>query len=172
MRLAFIGYMGSGKSSIGRSLSELLNIPLVDLDAYIETKEGDSISNIFRNQGVIYFRRKESDYLKEICSSNTDMILSVGGGTPVYGSNMDLLNGSFTTLYLRANVPTLSSRLQNDREHRPLIAHLADGELSEFIGKHLFERGKFYEKSKLVVDVNDKSETEVLSDVKKLIESE
>ena len=78
----------------------------------------------------------------------------------------------FTTLYLRANVPTLSSRLQNERGHRPLIAHLADGELSEFIGKHLFERGKFYEKSKLIVDVNNKSETEVLSDVKKLIESE
>ena len=101
MRLAFIGYMGSGKSSLGRSLSEFLNIPLVDLDTYIETKEGDSISNLFKTRGVIYFRRKESEYLKEICDSNGDMILSVGGGTPVYGSNMDLLNGSLLAILFR-----------------------------------------------------------------------
>ena len=84
MNIIILGYMGSGKSIIGRELSLKVNKKFIDLDSYIEEKEKDSISNIFQNNGDLYFRKQESKYLKEILKNNNDLVLSVGGGTPCY----------------------------------------------------------------------------------------
>ena len=91
MNVIILGYMGSGKSIIGRELSLKVNKKFIDLDSYIEEKEKDSISNIFQNNGDLYFRKQESKYLKEILNNNNDLVLSVGGGTPCYFNNLDLM---------------------------------------------------------------------------------
>ena len=160
MKIALIGYMGSGKSTVGVLLAERLKLPLIDLDNYIEDEEGRSISEIFELKGEIYFRKKERFYLDQICNESRPMILSVGGGTPVYGNNMEVLNNAFISVYLRANVPTLLKRLLVNRHSRPLISRIDDADLGEFIGKHLFERQNFYQRSEIVIDVNNLSEEE------------
>ena len=155
--IALIGYMGSGKSTLAKIVGESRNIPVVDLDSFIEESEGRTISEIFRLKGEIFFRKIESKYLQELALRSDRFILSVGGGTPVYGNNMELLSNSFTTVYLRANVPTLYKRLSKNKHSRPLIRSVSDENLAEFIGKHLFERSPFYEKSQILIDVNNKS---------------
>jgi len=162
MKIALIGYMGSGKSTVGALMATQMKLPLIDLDDYIEDQEGQSISALFESKGEIYFRKKERFYLQQICTENTPMILSVGGGTPVFGDNMDIINKSFISIYLRANVPTLYKRLMLHRESRPLISRIKDDDLAEFIGKHLFERQNFYQKAKIIIDVNNLSEEESL----------
>lgn len=160
-KIALIGYMGSGKSTIARILSDKLTMDFLDLDEFIEREMKMSITEIFDRYGVIKFRKIESEMLLKVARIQDDIILSVGGGTPVYGDNMKILNQYFTTIYLRANVPTLYKRLANEKEHRPLIARVADQDLAEFIGKHLFERTAYYEQSQFIVDVNAKSAVEI-----------
>ncbi|MCH1485289.1 MAG: shikimate kinase, partial [Flavobacteriaceae bacterium] len=114
MNIIILGYMGSGKSIIGRELSLKLNKKFIDLDSYIEEKEKDSISNIFQNNGDLYFRKQESKYLKEILNNNNDLVLSVGGGTPCYFNNLDLMISSNNiSFYLKNSNIQLTSRLFN-----------------------------------------------------------
>ena len=95
MKIVLLGYMGSGKTTIGMKLAEFLDFDFLDLDHYIEEAEGVSIAEIFQSKGEIYFRKKEHDYLKKILSNKKDFVLSTGGGTPCYGVNMDvILNGT------------------------------------------------------------------------------
>jgi shikimate kinase len=157
-----------GKSTLGKTLSEIHNIPLVDLDSFIEESEGLSITELFRLKGEIYFRKIEAKYLEELALRSDEFILSVGGGTPVYGNNMKVLVERFKTVYLRANVPTLFKRLSNKKDSRPLIKSVSEENLAEFIGKHLFERSSFYERSEFIVDVNNKSLKESIVDLNML----
>lgn len=163
MTLFLIGYMGSGKSVIGETLAEILNFQYVDFDDYIETKEATNILDIFKTKGEIYFRKAEYDYLKDMLERN-DTVVSLGGGTPCYGNNMQtLLNAKESTcIYLKTTIPTLTERLFEERSKRPLIAHLETREaLTEFIGKHLFERSSFYQQSQISVQTDDKSVQEI-----------
>ena len=91
MIVVLIGYMGSGKSSIGRKLSKKTGYTLVDLDDFIVEKEEASVKEIFESKGEIYFRQKEEEYLIELLQTKEDIILSLGGGTPCFGKNMDLV---------------------------------------------------------------------------------
>lgn len=149
--------MASGKSFIGKKLSETLKYNFIDLDDYIEMKENKSISSIFKEQGELYFRKIERKYLVEILERQDSIVISLGGGTPCYYSNMDLIAGakSTQTFYLRASIPTLVKRLKNEKQQRPLIAHIETEELLiEFIGKHLFERSYFYNQAQFTIDAN------------------
>lgn len=155
MKLVLIGYMGSGKSVVGTALAEVLGQAFIDLDAYIEKKEGQSISQLFDNKGVIYFRKREAQLLFELLEDGAPAIIATGGGTPCYGGVMDRLleQEGVTTIYLKHSVDVLSDRLYHERTHRPLIAHLDDPqELNEFVRKHLFERGFDYGRSQWVID--------------------
>ncbi|WP_296386838.1 shikimate kinase, partial [Winogradskyella sp.] len=91
MIVVLMGYMGSGKSTIGRELATVLNYSFLDLDDYIVDKEKASVSNIFKTKGEIYFRKKETEYLKELTDSSQHLVLALGGGTPCYGKNIDIL---------------------------------------------------------------------------------
>ncbi len=149
MIIILIGYMGSGKSTIGQKLSEILKFECIDLDDYIQKMEQLTISQIFERRGEIYFRKIEHTYLKELLGRN-NIILSLGGGTPCYGSNMDaILNTEVAhSIYLKSSIPNLVNRLRSEKSQRPLISHLqTDEELTEFIGKHLFERSYYYSQS-------------------------
>ncbi|RXJ44279.1 shikimate kinase [Gelidibacter gilvus] len=159
MSIVLIGYMGSGKSTIGRKLAKIVDFEFIDLDDYIQKKENLSIPQIFETKGEIYFRKKEHLYLKEVLQLS-NIILSLGGGTPCYGSNMDaILNAEGAhSIYLKSSIPSLVKRLTPEKAQRPLIAHLkTEEELTEFIGKHLFERSFYYSQSNQTVVTDGKS---------------
>ncbi|MBO6607239.1 shikimate kinase [Psychroserpens sp.] len=167
MTLFLIGYMGSGKTIVGKKLAEILNYDFIDFDDYISQKEQASISDIFKVKGEIYFRKAEYKYLRDVLGLKTTVV-SLGGGTPCYGNNMQtLLNtDNVNSIYLKASIPTLTKRLYDERSHRPLIAHIDSKDaLSEFIGKHLFERAPFYEQAHKRIDTNDKDVTEIVEEI-------
>lgn len=167
MTIILMGYMGSGKSTIGQNLSENLKYAFLDLDTYIQDKESKSIPEIFKTKGEIYFRRKESQYLNEILSlENT--VVSLGGGTPCYGDNMIAITTvtNSKSIYMKASLPNLVERLYDERGTRPLISHLeAKEDLTEFIGKHLFERSFFYSQADTTISVDGKSIDEVVQEI-------
>ena len=167
MNIIILGYMGSGKSVIGRKLSLKINKKFIDLDSYIEEKEKDSISNIFQKKGDLYFRKQESKYLKEILSNNTDSILSLGGGAPCYFNNLDMIiSNNNVSFYLKNSNIQLTSRLLNEKSKRPLISEISSKEkLLEFVSKHLFEREFFYNSATYKIDCNDKSVSDVVDDI-------
>ena len=167
MNIIILGYMGSGKSNIGRELSLKMNKKFIDLDSYIEEKEKDSISNIFQKNGDLYFRKQESRYLKEILNNNTDLVLSVGGGTPCYFNNLDMMiSNNNISFYLKNSNIQLTSRLFNEKSKRPLISNISSKEkLLEFVSKHLFEREVFYNSATHKIDCNDKSVPYVVDDI-------
>jgi shikimate kinase len=148
MTIILLGYMASGKSLISKLLGKKLGFPVLDLDDYIEIKEEKSIREIFETKGEIYFRTKEHLYLKEILETKETIILSLGGGTPCYANNMNLIH-EYTahTFYLQTSIPEIINRVKDEKAKRPLISAIADEDLPEFIGKHLFERNVFYQQA-------------------------
>jgi shikimate kinase len=166
MKIVLVGYMASGKSSVGKVLADNFGYSFIDLDEYIEYKEAASITEIFTQKGEIYFRIKEIEYLKEILSLEKNIILSVGGGAPCYGENMKLINDTATALYLKASIKTLVDRLNKEKKNRPLVANLSLEKMIEFIGKHLFERAYFYEQAKFIVKIDDRTIEEIVEEIK------
>lgn len=169
MKVVLLGYMGCGKSSVGKMLADRLKINFIDLDLYIEEKEAMPISEIFSSKGEIYFRCKETDYLNELLTSDKSMILSVGGGTPCYANNMDNIVKKSTSIYLNTSLNSLYNRLKRQRKSRPLIATIKLENLKEFIAKHLFERKFYYNQASLDVKTDDKTVLEVVNVIKNLL---
>jgi len=168
MIVILIGYMASGKSSLGKLLAKKSDFDFIDLDDYIEEKEGLSVKNIFTDKGEIYFRRAESAYLNEIINQKDNVILSLGGGTPCYGNNMEIIlkSKNVKSIYLKASIASLIKRLKNKKDRRPLISHLeSEEELSEFIGKHLFERSVFYDQAQHKVVTDNKNKNEIVEEI-------
>lgn len=168
MIVVLIGYMASGKSSIGKIIAEKLNYRLVDLDDFIEEKENSNVSEIFKSKGEIYFRKQEEKYLKELLKLEEDIILSVGGGTPCYGENMQYILDAknVKSIYLKATLPKLAKKLFKKKAKRPLIAHIETEELmTEFVGKHLFERSPFYSKATITLLTDGKTKPEIAQEI-------
>jgi shikimate kinase len=160
-----IGYMGAGKSVIGRLLSQINDFNFYDLDEYIEVKEGKKVSEIFNENNEVYFRKIENKYLKEISLLKENKIISTGGGTPCFQNNFEIINESSnsTSIYLKANIDVLVNRLKESNNDRPLISHLTDEhKLKEFITKHLFERSYYYEKSKIKLVTDNLEPSEIV----------
>ena len=157
MIISFIGYMGSGKSHIAKLLSDRLGIKLIDLDKEISKKNKMTIAEMFQKKGEIFFRRQERALLEEIVATEDSCILSLGGGTPAYYNNMELINQNSESIFLRTSVKNLTERLLKQKHKRPLIANISDQDLPEFIAKHLFERNIFYNKAKYTVNTDDKT---------------
>jgi shikimate kinase len=155
MKIAFIGYMGAGKSLWASNLAAKLGLVMIDLDVYLQTHYlDDTISNFIGKKGELAFRKLEKEALKSLAALEGDIVLATGGGTPCYYDNMETLNANFFTVYLNSTIKTLSNRLRTEKQHRPLISHLEDSELDEFIAKHLFERRFFYSQAKVVLNEN------------------
>ena len=168
MIVVLMGYMGSGKSTIGKELATLLNYNFLDLDDYITEKENRSVSEVFKNKGEIYFRKKETQYLKEVIDTHDNIVLALGGGTPCYGNNAEILtlNKNISLFYLKLSIPLLAERLFKDREKRPLISHLESEEaLLEFIGKHIFERVQYYNKAHFIIDTDNLSQKDIIEKI-------
>ena len=167
--IILFGYMGVGKSYIGKKLSKELMIDFIDLDNYIESHEKKSISNIFFEKGEIYFRSIENKYLELILNKNLKCVISTGGGTPCYSNNIDLIkrNKDLKSFYLKSSSTQLTNILFSEREKRPLISSInSKKDLNSFISKHLFERNIFYNQADYVIDVEKKKLSKVLSEIK------
>ena len=167
MNIILLGYMGVGKSLIGQHLSSILNQKFIDLDEYIETKKSKSIHDIFKDSGDIYFRKIESQLLNDCLLNNSNIILSVGGGTPCYNKNMSLINSNNNiSVYLKNKNVELAKRLFQIKECRPLISNIESVEkMIEFVSKHLFERSFFYEKAEIKINVDNKSIPEIIGEI-------
>ncbi|MDA0176183.1 shikimate kinase [Mesoflavibacter profundi] len=163
MILVFLGYMASGKSTVGKHVAEILNYSFIDLDTYIEEIEKMKVKDIFETKGEIYFRKIEHTYLKDIINEQKNCVLSLGGGTPCFYDSVDWLNtiNNVKTIYLKASIDVITNRLVNDTI-RPLISHLkSKEEIKEFIAKHLFERSFFYNKAQIKLNTTNLSIKEI-----------
>ncbi len=163
-----MGYMGSGKSALGKALAEVKSIEFIDLDDYIESYEKSTITQIFEKKGEMFFRKKERFYLEQLLAEPTKAIIALGGGTPCYFDNIDHINQSENTvsIYLKTTPKTLANRLFDQKDHRPMIAHLSTPEaLEQFIAKHLFERSPYYLKAKHQLATDDQTIDELVDQI-------
>ena len=169
MKIVLVGYMGCGKSSIGKKLAEVLRLPFKDIDSEIEKAERISVSKIFSQKGEVYFRKVENKVLKQLLKNSNSFVLATGGGTPCYSDAMEIIGNQEDTVsvYLKNPINTLVSRLFSEKVDRPLIAHLSSEiELEDFIRKHLFERAFYYNQADMIIDVGSES---VAKTVEKII---
>lgn len=153
MKYFLVGFMGSGKSYVGKKLSEKLELNFIDLDHYIEQIENRSISDMFKTEGEDHFRKLELKYFTSILKEE-NTIISLGGGTPIHNKIMKLITESGTSFYLKCNTKTILKRLVESNKKRPLIKNLSEVNLKTFIEKELSERSKFYEKADYIVSNN------------------
>jgi shikimate kinase len=165
-KIILLGYMGCGKSTIAHKLSKVIEIPFLDLDECVEKRVNLTISQIFDRHGEVYFRKLEHDVLVDLLNSPGNLIIGLGGGTPCYGNNHELLKrDAVCSVYLKASVATLSGRLVYNKSKRPLIATMKEQELDEFIAKHLFERSYYYNQAQHKVNVDNRTIEETVSDI-------
>ena len=165
MIISLVGYMGSGKSHISKILSDKINFKLIDLDKEISRRNKLTIPEIFEKKGEIYFRKLERETLEEILATQENIVLSLGGGTPVYYNNMEIINNNSASIFLRASIATLAERISKQKEKRPLIAKIADEDLPEFIAKHLFERNVYYSKAQLSINTDQKDPEDIIQEI-------
>ena len=152
-RIILIGYMGAGKTTIGKALSKELGITFYDLDWYIESRMRKTVSEIFAERGEEGFRKIEYNMLHEVAEFE-DVIISCGGGTPCFFDNMDYLNQQGLTVYLKAEPEVLYKHLQMAKVERPLLKGKSKEELLTFIKEQLEKREPFYTKARYTLDVS------------------
>jgi len=150
MRIFLVGYMGCGKSTIGRKLADLMGISFVDLDKYIEERYFKSVPAIFAEEGEKGFREKERIALLEV-SQFEDVVVGTGGGAPCFFDNMEVMNDHGITVYISPDTDTLAMRLIKSKTERPLIAGKSRDELIRFIDEALIRRAPFYEKARIII---------------------
>lgn len=151
MRIFLIGFMGSGKTSFGKRLANHLNLKFIDLDEQIEKKFKMSITSIFNKFDENTFRNLETITLKSIILED-NFILSCGGGTPCFNSNIELIKNYGISIYIKLNEKTLASRIQNSLKKRPLLDKLSEEELNEKIKNLLSQREFYYNQANYIID--------------------
>ena len=164
-----IGYMGCGKTTIGRKLSYRLRKPFLDTDKQIELKQKCTITEIFENQGEAAFRDMETAYLKSLLNESSEYVIAVGGGLPIREENRKLLKELGTCFYLKASADTIYERLKNDTT-RPLLQCKNP---REKIQQMIESRKVAYETcADVIMEVDKKSIEEILIDIKVEVEKE
>ena len=143
-----IGLPGSGKTTIGKNLSSLLDIPFLDTDERIVEKEKRSIDDIFLAEGEEYFRKLEKQVLQDLLTNDTNAVISTGGGLPCFFDNMEQINKKGVSVFLNVPPETIADRLWNQRDHnRPMIKGKSKDELLKFLKKKSEERCLYYSKA-------------------------
>lgn len=150
-RIFLIGYMGAGKTTVGRKLAKEMNLSFIDLDLYIEGRYHRSIRQLFAERGEEAFRDIEKRLLHEVAEFE-DVLVSTGGGTPCFFDNMEFMNMAGTTIYLKVSVDELASRLESCKQTRPVLQNRSGEELRSFIKENLEARTAFYEKANIIYD--------------------
>lgn len=154
MRIYLVGYMGCGKSTLGRSLAATLNLSFIDLDTFLEEKYFRTIPRIFAEEGEAAFRLKEQKVLHEVAAFD-NIVVATGGGAPCFFDNMDVMNNSGYCIFLDVDTPSLVNRLMHARTERPIIKGKSAEELYHFIEEMMQKRRPFYEKAHIIVKGNE-----------------
>ena len=158
--------MASGKTTAARLLAKKLQLPYKDLDEVIENRTGKTISQLFKEDGEIKFRKLEHEVLNEIVNGTDDFVLGLGGGTPSYANNHEVLKREdVLSVYLKTGISEIVNRLRLQKGTRPLIDALKDEELDEFVGQHLFERSYYYHHAKHVITTDGKLPEEITDEI-------
>ena len=151
-RIVLIGYMGSGKTTVGKALAKEIGLPFYDLDWYIETRMRKKVSQIFAERGEEGFRQIERNMLHEVAEFE-DVVISCGGGTPCFFDNMEYLNQQAQVVYLRCEPEVLRMHLLMGKGDRPLLKGKTPEELVGYIREQLEYREQFYTKARFTLDV-------------------
>lgn len=150
-RIFLIGYMGAGKTTVGKDLAKRLGLSFIDLDCYIEGRYLKTVGQIFAEKGEEAFRDIERRMLHEV-SMFEDVLISTGGGAPCFFDNMEFMNEAGTTVYLKVSVEELAKRLETCKTTRPVLKGRSGDELRTFIGESLEKRTPHYTKASIVFD--------------------
>lgn len=160
MRIFLIGFMGCGKTTLGKKLAKHLNYNFIDLDSYIEKTTNKTITEIFENKGEKTFRIVEKESLMEVCKKD-NLVIATGGGTPCFFDNMQKMLDSGKAIYLKMEIEDLLERLETEKSQRPLIENKSAKELENFIRNKLSEREYFYKKSNYILQGKSICEKEI-----------
>lgn len=152
MKVFLIGYMGSGKSTLGSKLAKELKLPFMDLDILIETHTGMSIPAFFAKNGEPNFRQLEAEMLRLNTLQHDAFVMSTGGGTPTFYDNIGWMNQKGISVYLEMSPKALVSRLKDGKSQRPLLSHLTHEELEPFISSQLAQRTLYYKTAHLIIN--------------------
>lgn len=152
-RIILLGYMGAGKTTVGKALAKALKLQFYDLDWYIENRMHMTVKQIFDERGEEGFRKIEHNMLHEVAEFE-DVVISCGGGTPCFFDNIDYMNQQGETVYLKATPDVLYGHLKMGRTVRPLLLNKTPDEVKDFVRRQLAEREPFYTKAKHVIDVS------------------
>ena len=159
-RIFLIGYMGAGKTTLGKAFSRELGLTFIDLDWYIEERFHKTVQQLFSERGEQGFRELEQKMLHEVAEFE-DVVISAGGGTPCFFDNMDYMNACGDTVFLQVEPEVLFHRLKVAKQQRPLLANKSDEELMNFICEALQKRHPFYSQAKFLFradELEDKSQ--------------
>lgn len=151
IRIFLTGYMGAGKTTLGKAFARQLNVPFIDLDWYIEERFHKSIRELFTERGEASFRELERNMLHEVAEFE-DVVISTGGGTPCFFDNMGYMNSRGSTVFLDVHPDVLFRRLKVATQQRPILQGKTDDELRAFIEEALEKRSPFYSQARYRFD--------------------
>lgn len=152
-RIFLIGYMGAGKTTLGRSLAEVMGLEFIDLDHFIEARQHQTVKEIFAEVGEEGFRRIERAALEEVAEYE-NVVISLGGGTPCFFDNMEIVNRAGTSVYLKPSEEILLMRLIKGKHKRPLLADKSDDQILQVIREQLAWREPYYLKANIVFEAS------------------
>lgn len=150
MKIFLLGFMGAGKTTIGKYAARHNGLEFLDLDAWIEEQQGKEIRQIFAEQGEATFREIERQALNAVIAQEADLLISTGGGTPCFFDNVARMNAAGPTIYLDLGAARLTDRLRKSKGKRPLIESLK-GDLQVFVHKKLMHRAPFYAQAQYIL---------------------
>ncbi|MGM9759449.1 MAG: shikimate kinase [Parabacteroides sp.] len=165
-RVYLIGYMGAGKTTVGKAMERHTGLSFIDLDYYIEGRFRKTIRQLFAEKGEEAFRDIERRMLHEV-SEFEDVVISCGGGTPCFFDNMAYMNQCGQTIYLKVTVQELAARLEICKHTRPVLKDRSGEELKQFIAENLKTREPFYEQAKVIFHAEEMT---TQADVEKIVE--
>ena len=169
-RIYLIGYMGAGKTTLGKAFAHAMGLTFIDLDWFIEERHHQTIRQLFDQYGEQGFREIERKVLHE-ASEFENVVISAGGGTPCFFDNMEFMNQTGQTVFLQASHEVLFQRLKVARRQRPLLANKSDEELKDFIAEGLSKRAPFYTKARYVLSGDElESKSQIQGTIEKLKE--
>lgn len=170
MTIYLIGYMCSGKTTLGNLLKEIADVTFTDLDQYIEEREGQTINEIFAQKGEDEFRNMERKALKDV-TETIGGVIATGGGTPCFFDNMEYMKENGNVVYLNCSREELFERLKIYKATRPLLKNKNDEEIKEFIENSLPKREPFYNNASIIIDADPLSTEEgAIETAKKILE--
>ncbi len=170
MKIFVLGYMASGKSTVGKLLAKDLGCRFVDTDHLIEAKEGVSCAHIIETKGEAHFRELEHEVLCELKQLDELCVVATGGGMPCFYDNMELMNEQGRTVQLQWSPPALTKRLeQTNLNKRPLLKGKTSEELSAFVAEQMAKRAPYYDKAECTVLCDGCDDARIIANIKKLM---